>query len=134
MAREQVQPAFDEFNKLGFDLGGAGAGVRTGMSCVGAARCEQSCFDEAKAYQMCVNEVLDDMHRPALPYKFKFKFSGCANDCVNATHRADMAVLGTWKDDMKVDQDAFKAEVKARGRKEVIDQVQYVPDPLLEPQ
>jgi len=120
---ENVQPAFDELNKLGFDLGGAGAGVRTGMSCVGAARCEQSCFDESKAYQMVVNELIDDIHRPALPYKMKFKFSGCANDCVNATHRSDFAVLGTWKDDMKVDQQAFKEEVQRRGRKEVIDQV-----------
>ena len=45
------------------------------------------------------------MHRPALPYKFKFKFSGCPNDCVNAIHRADMAVIGTWRDDMQVDQE-----------------------------
>ena len=39
---ENVQHAFDEFNEMGFDLGGAGPAVRTSMSCVGAARCEQS--------------------------------------------------------------------------------------------
>ena len=44
---ENVQPAFDAINELGFDLGGAGPAVRTSMSCVGAARCEQSCYDEA---------------------------------------------------------------------------------------
>ncbi|MGB0748137.1 MAG: dissimilatory-type sulfite reductase subunit alpha [Magnetospiraceae bacterium] len=118
-----TQQAFDELNKIGFDLGGAGAGVRTSMSCVGAARCEQSCYDEAKAMRAMINNVLDDMHRPSLPYKFKFKFSGCANDCVNATHRSDFAVLGTWRDDMKVDQEAFKGYVAERGRKEIIDQV-----------
>jgi sulfite reductase alpha subunit len=45
---ENVQAAFDEMNELGFDLGGAGPAVRTGMSCVGAARCEQSCANEQK--------------------------------------------------------------------------------------
>ena len=63
------------------------------------------------------------MHRPALPYKFKFKFSGCGNDCVNAIHRADFAVIGTWRDDMKVNQDEVKAYVARVGRKYTIDQV-----------
>ena len=120
---ENVQPAFDEFNEIGVDLGGAGAGVRTSMSCVGAARCEQSCYNEQKAHRLMINSLLEEMHRPALPYKFKFKFSGCANDCVNASHRSDFAVLGTWADDMQVDQDEFKKAVKQRGRKEIIDQV-----------
>ncbi len=123
VSTQNVQPCFDELNEAGFDLGGAGAGVRTAMSCVGAARCEQSCFDEQKAHRMIINSLLDDMHRPALPYKFKFKFSGCANDCVNAIHRADFAVIGTWRDDMQVDQEEVKKAVKQRGRKEVIDQV-----------
>ncbi|MCC7016693.1 MAG: dissimilatory-type sulfite reductase subunit alpha [Rhodospirillales bacterium] len=120
---ENVQPCFDEMNEIGFDLGGAGAGVRTSMSCVGGARCEQSCYNEQKAHRMAINSLLEEMHRPALPYKFKFKFSGCANDCVNASHRSDFAVLGTWADDMQVNQDEFKKAVKERGRKEIIDQV-----------
>ena len=58
----QVQEAFDAINELGFDLGGAGPAVRTSMSCVGAARCEQSCFDEARAHrQVIVN--LDHLQR-----------------------------------------------------------------------
>ena len=120
---DNVQPAFDELNEMGFDLGGAGAAVRTSMSCVGAARCEQSCYDEGKAMRMVINNLLDDMHRPSLPYKIKFKFSGCANDCVNATHRSDFAVLGTWKDDIKVDQEEVKKFVENLGRKETINQV-----------
>lgn len=120
---ENVQKAWDEINELGFDLGGAGAGVRTSVSCVGAARCEHSCFDEAKALRACVNASLDDMHRPSLPYKFKFKFSGCANDCSNATQRADMAVIGTWRDDIQVNQDEIKKKVAELGRKEFINQV-----------
>jgi len=120
---DNIQPAFDELNKMGFDMGGAGAGVRTSMSCVGAARCEQSCFDEARALRAIVNNSLDDLHRPSLPYKMKYKFSGCANDCVNATHRADFAVIGTWKDDIQVDEAAWKQILAERGRKEINDQV-----------
>ena len=120
---DNVQPAFDELNEMGFDLGGAGPAVRTGMSCVGAARCEQSCFDEQRTHRTLVNAFLDDMHRPALPYKMKFKVSGCANDCMNAIHRSDFAVIGTWRDDMIVDQDEVKAYVAAKGRKSVVDNV-----------
>lgn len=120
---DNIQPAFDELNEMGFDMGGAGAGVRTSMSCVGAARCEQSCYDEARAMRSIINATLDDMHRPSLPYKMKYKFSGCANDCVNATHRSDFAVIGTWKDDIQVDEAAWKEVIAERGRKEINDQV-----------
>ncbi len=118
-----TQSAFDALNEIGFDLGGAGPALRTSMSCVGHARCEVSMYDEIKAHRSVINEFLDEMHRPAFPYKFKFKFSGCPNDCVNAIHRADFAVIGTWKDDMKVDQDEVKAYVNEVGRKYMIDSV-----------
>jgi sulfite reductase alpha subunit len=120
---ENVQKAFDELNEIGFDLGGAGPALRTAMSCVGHARCEQSCYDEIRAHRTVINAFLDEMHRPALPYKFKFKFSGCANDCVNAIHRADFAVIGTWRDEIKVDQEEVKKYVAEAGRKYAIDNV-----------
>lgn len=120
---KNTQPFFDEINDYGFDLGGAGPCVRTAMSCVGAARCEQSCANEHRIHRMLVNNFIDDMHRPALPYKFKFKVSGCPNDCVNAIERADMAVIGTWRDDIKIDQDEVKAFVELKGRDYVTDNV-----------
>jgi sulfite reductase alpha subunit len=120
---DNVQPAFDALNEMGFDLGGAGPAVRTGMSCVGAARCEHSCADEGRIMRMLVNAFLDDMHRPALPYKMKFKVSGCPNDCMNSVQRADFATIGTWRDDMKVDQAEFKNYVAKMGRQKMIDNV-----------
>jgi len=120
---ENVQKAFDEINDLGFDLGGAGPALRTGMSCVGAARCEQSCANEQKIHRMLLNNFLDDMHRPALPYKFKFKVSGCPNDCMNSIERSDFATIGTWRDDMKVDQEEVKKYVAEKGSKYVVDNV-----------
>jgi sulfite reductase alpha subunit len=120
---ENVQPAFDELNEHGFDLGGAGPALRTSMSCVGSARCELSCYDEARALRTVINNNLDDMHRPALPYKFKFKFSGCGNDCVNAIQRSDMATLGTWRDNMQVNESLVKAWVAKNGKTELVNQV-----------
>jgi len=120
---ESIQPFFDEINDYGWDLGGAGPCVRTAMSCVGAARCEMSCTNEQKAHRLLVNNFTDDVHRPALPYKFKFKVSGCGNDCQNAIERSDFAVIGTWRDDMKVNQDEIKAYVEKKGRQYIIDNV-----------
>ena len=120
---DNIQHFFDEINDYGWDLGGAGPCVRTAMSCVGAARCEQSCANEHAIHRHLVNEFTDDVHRPALPYKFKFKVSGCPNDCQNAIERADFAVIGTWRDEMKVDQAEVKNFIEAKGRQYIIDNV-----------
>jgi sulfite reductase alpha subunit len=63
------------------------------------------------------------VHRPALPYKFKFKISGCPNDCQNAIERADFAVIGTWRDHKKINQDAWKEFVELKGREYVLDNI-----------
>jgi len=42
------------------------------------------------------------------PYKSKIKFSGCANDCTGAIARADISVVGTWRDTLRIDQAAVK--------------------------
>jgi sulfite reductase alpha subunit len=118
-----VQPAFDELNAMGFDLGGAGAAMRTSMCCVGSARCEMSCYDEQRALREVINSNLDDMHRPSLPYKFKFKFSGCPNDCVNAIQRSDMATIGTWRDNIRADEKLAREWFAAHGMEELVDNV-----------
>ena len=120
---DNIQHFFDEINDYGWDLGGAGPCVRTAMSCVGAARCEMSCTNEHAVQRYLVNEFVDDVHRPALPYKFKFKISGCPNDCQNAIERADFAVIGTWRDAMKVDAAEVKNYMGSKGRQYIIDNV-----------
>ncbi|MBT4123402.1 MAG: dissimilatory-type sulfite reductase subunit alpha [Candidatus Ruthia sp.] len=120
---ETTQTIFNELNEIGFDMGGAGPAVRTGMSCVGAARCEMSNTNEQAALRTLVNAFLDDMHRPALPYKMKFKVSGCANDCMNSIERSDFSTIGTWRDDIKINQDAWKAMVVDKGMDYVVDNI-----------
>jgi sulfite reductase alpha subunit len=123
VSSENVQKAFDNLNAIGFDLGGAGPALRTSMSCVGAARCEMSNYDEARALRTVINANLDDMHRPSLPYKFKFKFSGCPNDCVNAIQRSDMATIGTWRDNIQTNETLAKDWMADHSMNDLVNMV-----------
>lgn len=105
---DQLQPCFDALSDAGFDLGGSGSALRTPSACVGPARCEFACIDTLDMCHSITMDFQDELHRPPWPYKFKFKFSGCANDCVAAIARSDMAVIGTWRDDIRVNDDAVK--------------------------
>lgn len=105
---EELQPTFDELSEHGFDLGGSGSDLRSPTGCVGPGRCEWACFDTlgfiydvTKTYQM-------ELHRPPYPYKTKIKASGCPNDCVAAIARSDFSLIGTWRDHLRIDQNAVK--------------------------
>jgi sulfite reductase alpha subunit len=102
---------FEMTHKHNQDLGGSGSNLRTPSDCIGSARCEWSCYDtQALCYDLTM-EYQDELHRPAFPYKFKFKFDGCPNCCVASIARADMSFVGTWRDDIKIDQEAVAAYV-----------------------
>jgi len=118
---EQLEPCFKELTEAGFDLGGSGSCMRTPSCCVGPARCEWACYDTMGMCYKATMAYQDELHRPPFPYKFKIKFAGCANDCVASVARADLSVIGTWKDDIRQD-DAAVAEYARSGvdiRKEV---------------
>ncbi len=100
-----LQPTFDALAEAGFDLGGSGSALRTPSACVGPARCEWACFDTLDLCHDLTNTYQSQLHRPAWPYKFKLKISGCPNDCVAAIARADLSVIGTWRDHIRIDQE-----------------------------
>jgi sulfite reductase alpha subunit len=101
---EALEPCFADLTEKGWDLGGSGSDMRTPSACVGPARCEWACYDTLNACYNVTQQFQDELHRPAFPYKFKFKFAGCPNDCVASVARSDMSIIGTWKDDIQVDQ------------------------------
>jgi len=103
-----LEDVFADLTNIDFDLGGSGSNVRTPSCCNGPARCEWACYDTMKMCYDVTQHFQDELHRPAFPYKWKFKFAGCGNDCVAAIARSDLAVLGTWKDEIKIDQAALK--------------------------
>ncbi len=108
----QLEEIFYEMtHNLNQDLGGSGSNMRTPSDCIGTARCEYACYDtHALCYHM-TQEYQDELHRPAFPYKFKLKFDGCPNCCVASIARADMSFIGTWRDDIPVDQEAVQAYI-----------------------
>jgi len=111
---DELEPTFKELTEAGFDLGGSGSCVRTPSCCVGEARCEWACYDTMKLCNDLTQAYQDELHRPPFPYKFKFKCAGCPNDCVASIARADLSVIGTWKDQIQQD-DAAVTEYAAAG-------------------
>jgi len=109
----ELEPTFKELTEAGFDLGGSGSCMRTPSCCVGPARCEWSCYDTLKTCDDLTRQYQDEMHRPPFPYKFKIKCSGCPNDCVASIARADLSIIGTWKDDIRQDDAAVAQYARA---------------------
>ena len=109
---ENIQPCFDELSdKAGFDLGGSAAVLRTPSACVGQARCEYACIDSLDLCNDITHTFQDYLHRPHWAYKFKIKISGCPNDCVASSARSDLSIIGTWRDAIRIDQDAVRKYV-----------------------
>ncbi len=120
---DQLEPTFADLAKIDFDIGGSGSDVRTPSCCCGMARCEWACYDTMQCCYDFTMAYQDELHRPAFPYKFKFKFSGCPNDCVASIARSDMSIIGTWRDKIQMDKDAV-AEYAANGmdiKSDVVD-------------
>ncbi|MHC4605585.1 MAG: dissimilatory-type sulfite reductase subunit alpha [Planctomycetota bacterium] len=109
---DKLEPVFAELTEAGFDLGGSGSDMRTPSACVGPARCEWACYDTLHLCNDLTQHWQDELHRPAFPYKFKIKCAGCPNDCVASVARADMSVIGTWKDDIRIDEKEVAAAAK----------------------
>lgn len=108
----QLEEIFWELtHNINQDLGGSGGNLRTPSACLGMSRCEYACFDTQALCHHMTNEYQDELHRPAFPYKFKFKFDGCPNCCVASIARSDLSFIGTWRDDIRIDQEAVKAYV-----------------------
>ena len=119
----RVQACFDDINQAGWDLGGAGPAMRTAVSCVGPARCEHACYDTLRIHHEVLKHFAGDIHRPSYNYKFKFKFSGCPNDCTNSIFRADMAVIGIWRDAIQVETEAVSAWIEQHGIDDLVNNV-----------
>ncbi len=120
----ELEPLFDELLAAGFDLGGSGSALRTPSCCCGKARCEWACFDTMAVTRELTHVYQDEMHRPAFPYKFKIKASGCPNDCVGAIARSDLSIIGTWRDDIQIDKTGlakYVAEGKPNIQRDVVE-------------
>ncbi|MCK7580020.1 MAG: sulfite reductase, dissimilatory-type subunit alpha [Chromatiales bacterium] len=48
---------------------------------------------------------------------------GCPNDCMNSIQRADMAVIGTWRDNMRTDEALARKWFAKHGMNELVNDV-----------
>ncbi len=111
----QIEEFFYELtHDMGQDLGGSGSNLRTPADCLGQSRCEYACYDTQDLCYNLTQEYQDELHRPAFPYKFKFKFDGCPNCCVASIARSDLSFIGTWKDNIRVDDAEVQAYVDGK--------------------
>jgi sulfite reductase alpha subunit len=110
---DKLEDLFTDYLNAGWDLGGSSSDMRTPSCCNGMARCENACYDTMAACHDITMSYQDELHRPAFPYKFKIKMSGCPNDCVASIARSDLSVIGTWRDEIQIDQGEMKAYADA---------------------
>ncbi|MEK6776942.1 MAG: dissimilatory-type sulfite reductase subunit alpha [bacterium] len=120
---EQTFEAGEALMEKGWDIGGSGPALRTLACCVGPARCEMSCFDTLGLTKYLTDTFISELHRPELPYKYKFKISGCANDCACSIQRSDMPIIGTWRDKIQVNQEEVGKFIDKRGKGFVTENV-----------
>ena len=107
---DHLEPCFQDLTHIAnMDIGGSGSALRTPAACLGMSRCEWACIDSQNIIFNLTRTFQDELHRPAWPYKFKFKCSACPNDCVASIARADCSIIGTWKDNIRIDKDAVRA-------------------------
>ncbi|MEO5361677.1 MAG: dissimilatory-type sulfite reductase subunit alpha [Nitrospirota bacterium] len=119
---ENLEPFFAEVSSRGWDLGGSGSAMRTPSGCLGMSRCEWANIDAMAITNDITQHYQDEMHRPAFPYKFKFKVAGCPVDCIASIARADMSIIGTWKGDIRINQDEVANYAKKMNiQAEIID-------------
>lgn len=122
-SNEKTHEAGEALMDKGWDIGGSGAALRTLACCIGPARCEMSCFNTLGLTKYLTDTFISELHRPEFPYKFKFKLSGCANDCSNSMQRSDMPIIGTWRDEIRIDQDEVEKFIAEHGEQFVRDNV-----------
>ncbi len=128
----ELEDIFAKCSEQGWDLGGSGSDLRTPSCCAGPARCEWACYDTLDFTYNITQQFQDELHRPSFPYKFKIKAAGCPNDCVASVARSDMSVIGTWKDDIQIDQKEVAAYAAAKKFDVQRDVVERCPTKCME--
>ncbi len=115
--------AAEELMEKGWDIGGSGNALRTLSCCIGPGYCEMACFDTLKVTKYLTDTFIGELHRPEFPYKFKFKLSGCPNDCAASIQRSDMPIIGSWRDEIRINPEEVNKFIEEKGEEYVVENV-----------
>ena len=96
--REDLTTLIRELNARGLDVGSGGDDIRNLECCIGPARCEHSLIDTIGLHYALGVATLEDQQFPRFPHKFKIRIAGCPNDCIRSIQRADLAIVGVFRD------------------------------------
>lgn len=112
---EGLRPAVDALNAHGLDVGSTSDAFRNTVECLGASRCDAVLADAADLRDAWYRRFLDDVQYPRFPHKLKVKFSGCPNDCARAQQKADIGVLGVFRDAPQVNAERLQEWIAGGG-------------------
>jgi sulfite reductase alpha subunit len=112
--REKIGEMVKKIESIGLDVGSTDVTLRTVKACIGKARCDVALLDTIAFRQAFTERFLDDMQYPRFPHKIKTKAAGCPNDCVFGAHKAEIFVVGVFRDAPIVDQEKL-ADWVAKG-------------------
>jgi sulfite reductase alpha subunit len=108
----------ERINKeAGLDVGSTGDDFRRPVECLGPVRCDNALIDTIgiMKYFMSEEGYLDDIQFPRFPHKCKLKISGCPNDCARGSHKADIFIVGVFRDAPRIDQENLSKWVEKGG-------------------
>ncbi len=110
---DRLERIVEKVNDAGLDVGSTGDDYRRPIECIGPARCECALIDTLgiMKYFMTEDGYLDDIQFPRFPHKSKMKISGCPNDCARGSHKADIFLVGVFRDAPKVDQEKLQEAI-----------------------
>lgn len=127
---DKLQSIVKRINEeAGLDVGSTGDDFRRPIECLGPLRCENALIDTIgiARYFMSPEGYLDDIQFPRFPHKSKLKISGCPNDCARGSHKADLFIVGVFRDAPKVDQKKLAEMVKQKGEEELNQVIKRCP-------
>lgn len=113
--REDLKLLIQELNARGLDVGSGGDDIRHMECCIGPARCEHAVIDTIGLHRALGMATLEDQQFPRFPHKFKIRIAGCPNDCIRAVQRADLAIVGVFRDLPQIDEQGLSAQAGNEG-------------------
>ena len=117
--KERIREFVAAFREAGLEIGSTGDAFRNTTACVGQTLCEYANVDALGARDNFYERYNDYAKYPTFPHKVKLKISGCPLDCARATQKADIGIVGAWKDAPEINGQKMK-ELSRESKEELV--------------
>ena len=117
--KDRIREFVSAFKDAGMEIGSTGDAFRNTTACIGQVLCEYANTDTLDVRDKFYDRYNDYAKYPTFPHKVKLKISGCPLDCARATQKADIGIVGSWKNAPLVDKEKMK-ELSAESIEDII--------------